>query len=107
MCAGNELFFVALYFIHFSYGPTGRLICINAIIWYGIGHSVVWNVNLKLLILLSVFEVGNNSVGLWTLLAYVSFPIFFLKQLISMLHLVTASQDVVSYDMAERRKTSS
>ncbi|CAB4001771.1 CDP-diacylglycerol--inositol 3-phosphatidyltransferase [Paramuricea clavata] len=76
MCSGNELFFVALYFIHFSYGPT-------------------------------VFTVNNTPVGLWSLLAYINFPIFFVKQLISMLHLVTASQDVVAYDVAERRKSNS
>ncbi|XP_028410407.1 CDP-diacylglycerol--inositol 3-phosphatidyltransferase-like [Dendronephthya gigantea] len=76
MCMGNELFFVALYFIHFSYGPT-------------------------------VFTVNDVPVGLWSLVAYVNFPIFFLKQLISVIHLVTASQNVVAFDVAERRKTNS
>ena len=76
MCAGNELFFMALYFLYFSYGPT-------------------------------VFTMNNVPVGLWSLLLYISFPIFFVKQLISALHLVTASQDVVAYDVAERRKTNS
>jgi hypothetical protein len=54
-----------------------------------------------------VFTMNDVPVGLWSLLLYINFPIFFVKQLISLLHLVTASQDVVSYDVAERRKTNS
>ncbi|CAB3983771.1 CDP-diacylglycerol--inositol 3-phosphatidyltransferase [Paramuricea clavata] len=76
MCWGNEVFFVMLYLIHFSYGPT-------------------------------VFTLNNAPVGLWSLLVYVSFPICFLKQLVSVVQLMVASQDVVAYDMAERRKSKS
>ncbi|XP_046840721.1 CDP-diacylglycerol--inositol 3-phosphatidyltransferase-like [Xenia sp. Carnegie-2017] len=76
MCAGNELFLLFLYLLHFSNGPN-------------------------------VFEINATPIGLWSLLAYINFPIFFVKQLISLLHLVTAAQDIVAYDVAERRKSSS
>ena len=49
----------------------------------------------------------NASIGLWWVLAYTTFPIFFLKQLINVVQLVIASQDIVAFDVAERRKARS
>ena len=74
-------------------------------VWYCILlYGMVFN---NILCIFLVFTVNNVPVGLFTFLAYINFPIFFIKQSISVLHLVTASQDVVAYDAAERRKTNS
>ncbi|KAL5477250.1 hypothetical protein EMCRGX_G024019 [Ephydatia muelleri] len=67
-CASNELFFAALYLIHFSYGPVM------------LGY------------------------GLWILLAVVSFPLSFLKQLISVIQLVAACRNLGSLDVAKRNR---
>lgn len=69
-CACNELFFAALYFRHFSYGP--------------------------------IIPLFGSSIGLWTLLAFVTFPVSLTKNLISVLQMVLAARNVGALDVAQR-----
>ncbi|EDV22081.1 CDP-diacylglycerol--inositol 3-phosphatidyltransferase [Trichoplax sp. H2] len=45
---------------------------------------------------------GSTSIGLWKLIAWISLPVCILKQLISIVHLITASQNIANADLAER-----
>ncbi|XP_067649945.1 CDP-diacylglycerol--inositol 3-phosphatidyltransferase-like [Haliotis asinina] len=49
-----------------------------------------------------ILPLGPLSVGLWTLLLYLSAPLSFIKSGISIVHLVTACQNLAIIDVAER-----
>jgi len=71
-CAGNELFFAALYVSHFTPGNKVSLFGYDA--------------------------------GVWPIMAVVTFPISFLKQMVSVLQLVVASQNIGGLDAAARSR---
>jgi CDP-diacylglycerol--inositol 3-phosphatidyltransferase len=77
MCAGNELFFVALYLMKWVHNP---IISISPLSAFSI--TVTWPV----------------------LIALFCFPVFFLKNVINMVQLWKASKILVGVDLAERRK---
>lgn len=51
----------------------------------------------------SVVYYGSASIGLWKLIAWISLPVCILKQLISVVHLITASHNIANVDLAERK----
>lgn len=71
-CAGNELFFAAVYILHFTAGYTVTLF----------GHSI----------------------GIWYILAGVSLPISFLKQVVSVVQLVAACRNLGALDVVARAR---
>ncbi|XP_065918836.1 CDP-diacylglycerol--inositol 3-phosphatidyltransferase-like [Dysidea avara] len=74
MCAGNELFFCSLYLLYFTNGP------------------LIFNFLLFI------------DAGAWWLLLFCSTPIFVLKQLVSIIQLVVASQNIAGMDVADRAR---
>ncbi|KAL1925599.1 uncharacterized protein VTP21DRAFT_482 [Calcarisporiella thermophila] len=78
MCAGNELFFIMLY----TMGQKDN----------GQNHSGPL-----------LMEIGNQPIHLWPLLAVITFPVCFLKQVINWIQFVNASKTLARIDMEERK----
>ncbi len=49
-----------------------------------------------------VITVGRYAIGLWRVILYAVTPIMVSKQIISLIHLYTASLDMAAIDEAER-----
>lgn len=96
-CAGNEIFFVALYIIYTSKLPAIGLSAAMV-------HSVVPEV-LKQQISAAAFENFTNyviNINPAHLVAIVAFPICFTKQVINVVQFWKASKTLVGVDLSER-----
>ncbi|TIB72261.1 phosphatidylinositol synthase [Wallemia mellicola] len=96
-CAGNEIFFVALYIIYTSKLPA---IGLSA----ALVHSLVPDV-LKQQISAAAFENFTNyviNINPAHLVAIVTFPICFTKQVINVVQFWKASKTLVGVDLSER-----
>lgn len=89
MCCGNELFYSALYILHFTRGPIGVCLCsLNA-------NEIrqLTNYFLRPIVL---------GISLLEIVAALSAPVAIVKTLISLLHAYVAAQNLAIIDMNER-----
>lgn len=95
MCCANELFYVCLYLLHFTYGPLSKFsqLTVSQIVKYL--TNIYFNNNIY-------FNPTVFGMSLFKALAYVVAPFALLKSSISCLHAYVASIDLVALDMRER-----
>ena len=55
-------------------------------------------------VLHSTVSVFGYEIGLWHVVAVMTFPVSFLKQVVSLVQLVVASQNIGVFDANERKK---
>lgn len=94
-CAGNELFFIALFLLTESAGPTGK--------WRNL-HVTLYLIS-SLSLSLVVLIYGYNR-GLFEILAFITFPISLMKNLINILQMFYAAKNIASHDVARRASAS-
>ena len=58
-----------------------------------------------MIVLYSTVSVVGYEIGLWHVVAVVTFPVSFLKQVVSLVQLVVASQNIGVFDSNERMKS--
>lgn len=72
-CVGNEAFFICLYLLHFSNGPT------------------------------LPFQLNGTDIGLFQLVGLISFPISLAKNFMNVVQLFDAASEVASSDLQEHK----
>lgn len=85
MCAGNELFYAALYLLYFAEGPLGL--------------SLQISIKYRFKLFLSILVL---NVGAFRWIVGLCAPIAFLKAIISIVHLIAASINLGTIDVNER-----
>ena len=90
MCAGNELFFMSLYLQYFTPGIMSKLVLIPPLHLYLPPSSLV--------------TFFNYQRGMWEMVSIACFPIFFLKQVVSVVQLVVAARKIASRDIERRER---
>jgi len=110
MCAGNELFFVMAYVVYHTAGPLGtvrvgreggRVVSRH---YTHLFHCCVlqarsWR--------RATVNIGIASFPLYHLIAYATLPVCVVKQLLSVIQLIGASQQLAQIDRSERKSTAS
>ncbi|XP_071943981.1 CDP-diacylglycerol--inositol 3-phosphatidyltransferase-like isoform X2 [Antedon mediterranea] len=81
--------------IYYTSKPVLFIMCCGNEMFFGMLYLLYFAEGPKLLL----------DMGLYRLLMYISLPIMLLKALISLIHLITASKNMVAIDMAERSKS--
>jgi len=108
MCAGNELFFVMAYVVYHTAGPLGTIrVC---------GAHAVFRRSTDLFpccalharpLRRAAVNLGIATVPLYHLIAYATLPVCVVKQLLSVIQLIGASQQLAQIDRSERKATAS
>eukprot|EP00042_Codosiga_hollandica_P033943 m.233343 g.233343 ORF g.233343 m.233343 type:complete len:264 (-) comp54290_c0_seq5:132-923(-) len=119
MCAANELFFMAVYMMHFFPHWATRTVhsLIHSFTHSSFTHSLtlvsfviqssVWCVRHGFLFCIDFYfrtvSAFGVTLGLWQWTAAITFPFMFVKQIISFVQMIAACKNIGNVDLAARR----
>lgn len=90
MCGGNELFFLSCYLQYFTLGPVCKYCTCCKLLSFAFFYLLVY--------------VFGYYKGLYEIIFLVTLPFFVLKQILSIIQLVTAVKRIADMDVERREK---